>query len=161
MADALARPGIALKWPNDILLDGAKLGGILLETAVNAQGQLDWLVIGIGINLASAPDIAGRQIAALGTQSSPEHLAQNILAGLAQWRSVRQTEGWGAIRTAWLDRALPVGSLMTLRQGDRHVAGAFAGLADDGSLLLQTDGAVQAFASGEIWLPKEPENDAC
>lgn len=154
VAEALGRPGIALKWPNDILLGDAKLGGILIETADDGTGRLAWLVIGIGINLASAPAINGRLVAALG-DGEAEGLATRILDRLSHWQEAQQRQGWAVVRDAWLRLALPVGCAMSVRQGERAVHGHFAGLGDDGSLRLEQDGRVQAFSSGEIWLPQE------
>jgi len=156
-AESLDHPGIVLKWPNDLLFGGAKLGGILIDCATTAEGQLDWLVIGIGINLTCALDIEGRAVISLGSAIPPDMLATRIADSLSYWRRVRLLEGWGAIRTAWLARATPIGQTMTLRQGETVVGGRFAGLGEDGSLLLQTGGRVHAFSSGEIWL----ENNGC
>lgn len=152
VAQSLDRDDVVLKWPNDLLLGGAKCGGILVETAVGASGGLDWLVIGMGVNLTRVPDIEGRRLAAIGARTTPEALAERVLERLAHWRRLRLLDGWAPIRTAWLARAVPLGGLMTWRQGDHEIAGAFAGLGEDGSLLLATGGRVHAFSSGEIWL---------
>lgn len=152
VAESLDRAGVALKWPNDVLLHGAKLGGILIDCATDPAGDLAWLVIGIGLNLAAAPILADRTAASLSDGTTPEALATRIMARIDHWRRIRLLEGWHPIRTAWLSHALPVGTAMTLRQGSATVAGAFQGLAEDGGLLLQTGGRVHSFASGEIWL---------
>ena len=162
VAQALDRPDIALKWPNDILRNGKKLGGILIETRVGAEGRLDWLVIGIGLNLRTAPIIEGRDIAALLQTTDVELLGGAVLARITALRDLRKSQGWGPIRAAWLAHALPPGNAMTLRQQDRLIAGRFAGLGEDGSLLLDTDGRVQAFSTGEIWpTPGFWETSAC
>jgi BirA family biotin operon repressor/biotin-[acetyl-CoA-carboxylase] ligase len=150
---------LKLKWPNDVLLNGRKLAGILLDSAANAAGDLDWIVIGIGVNLTAAPEVPGRAVAAVAevaSQPPPEQVATSLLARLDHWREVRAREGFAAIRAAWLERAQPMGTPATLKVGDREYSGSFAGLADDGSLLLQTGGRVQAFAAGEI-VPRERE----
>ena len=148
VAESLDRSGVALKWPNDILFEGAKCGGVLVETATDAEGRLDWLVIGIGVNLASAPDLDDRKITSL-RGIAADDLAAQIMARVDHWRCIQD---WPSIRAAWLSHALPAGSRMTLRRETGDVCGSFAGLADDGSLLLQTAGRVHAFSSGEIWL---------
>ncbi len=153
-AEALERPGIALKWPNDILLDGAKLGGILVETSDDGAGFLQWLVIGIGINLAAAPRIVGRRVTTLGEGTAAD-VAGRILQRVSHWRTVQQHEGWASIREAWLVHALPAGHAMTLKQGTTVIEGHFAGLAENGGLLLNMAGRVQAFSAGEVWLVKE------
>ena len=151
VAEALDRRDIALKWPNDILRDGKKLGGILIETQANSLGRIEFVVIGIGLNLRASPMIEGRDLAALTDPPVPEVMAQAILQRLGHWRQIHD---WRAVRNAWQHHALPVGTAMTLRQAGRTVAGKFAGLAEDASLLLEIDGRVQTFASGEIWLPE-------
>lgn len=162
VAQALDQPGIALKWPNDILQNGKKIGGILIETQVGPSGLLDWLVIGIGLNLRTAPIVDGRDIAALAEAADADQLGRAIMARIAELRDLRQSQGWTSIRAAWLAHALPHDHPMTLRQQNLLIAGQFAGLGDDGSLLLKTDGRVQAFSTGEIWhSPAGLEQNAC
>ena len=147
------RASLTLKWPNDLLLSGRKLAGILLDSAADAAGALDWLVIGFGVNLAVAPELPGRAAAALAEVSpppAPEQAATSLLAHLDHWRKVRERDGFRSIRAAWLDRAQPIGEPATLKVGEREYNGAFAGVSDDGSLLLQMGARVQAFAAGEI-----------
>jgi BirA family biotin operon repressor/biotin-[acetyl-CoA-carboxylase] ligase len=144
---------LGLKWPNDVFLNGGKLAGILVDSAARADGTLDWLVIGIGVNLAVAPDVPGRAIACLADVAlppSPEAFARVLLARLAHWREVRGREEFAAVRAAWLKWAPPYASHVTLRVGERLIGGGFAGLAEDGSLLLNTGGHVHAFATGEV-----------
>ncbi len=156
LATALPDPGLlTLKWPNDVLLDGRKVSGILLDATARADGAIDWLVIGCGVNLAQAPEVPGRRtacVAEFAAPPAPEAMAEVLLARLAYWRGVRALEGFAPVRAAWLSRAQPVGTPLQLRYGGRLVGGAFAGLADDGSLLLATGGRVEAFATGEILL---------
>jgi BirA family transcriptional regulator, biotin operon repressor / biotin---[acetyl-CoA-carboxylase] ligase len=148
---------LSLKWPNDVLLHGRKLAGILLDSAANSTGGLDWLVIGFGVNLAVAPAIPERSVAALAEvvpPPPPEQLATSLLVRVDHWRAVRQHEGFQPIREAWLERAQPIGTPLTLRVGEHQYNGDFAGLADDGSLLLRAGGRVQSFAAGEL-VPQE------
>lgn len=156
VAEALAEFGVVLKWPNDILHDGAKLGGILIESSMAASGALDFLVIGIGLNLAHAPILPERRTATLAGAADPQVTAQRILDRISHWQSA----GWQAVRGAWLRHALPVGTEMTLRQGDTHCLGRFAGLSDDGSLLLAEGESVRLVSSGEIWLASETGESA-
>ena len=150
-AEALSGFGVTLKWPNDILHDGAKLGGILVESSLNAEGALDFLIVGLGLNLAHAPNLPDRRTASLHAALQPRPVAESILARVAHW----QGQGWDDVRRAWLDHALPVGAEMTLRQGDERRIGRFAGLGDDGCLLLDEGGSVRVVSSGEIWLASE------
>lgn len=152
VADVLDRPDIALKWPNDVLLGGAKLGGILVDCA-QQDGIFLWLVIGIGLNLAAAPQGLDRQVACLDGALAPEDVALRLLDRLAHWQGVVAAQGWAKLREAWLAHALPAGTAMTLRLGEQSIGGRFAGLAEDGGLLLETPSGTRHFTAGEIWLP--------
>ncbi len=144
--DALAPLApLTLKWPNDLLIGGRKLGGILLDAATSPAG-LDWLVIGFGANLGDAPDGAGALAA------DPATIAPAILAQIDAWRRVRALSGWSPIRAAWLARAHPAGTPVRVRAGGSEIAGAFDGLADNGALLLRADGRVHTVSTGDILL---------
>jgi BirA family biotin operon repressor/biotin-[acetyl-CoA-carboxylase] ligase len=130
-----AARGLMLKWPNDLLLDGAKLAGILIDSAVTAYGALDWVVIGIGVNIAAAPDIPGRRttsLAAAGGATTPEELAPGLAHALDRWLAA----GFADIRATWLARAHPIGTRLAIQNRETMVEGAFAGLAPNGGLLL-------------------------
>jgi BirA family biotin operon repressor/biotin-[acetyl-CoA-carboxylase] ligase len=158
LADALAphlppdAPALALKWPNDVLLGNAKVAGILAEAATGPSGELAWVALGIGVNLAHAPRLPdGRptvSLAACGVgPPAPDAFAAELLAALDRWRHVRARHGFGPIRAAWLDRGHPLGAPIAVGT----VSGHFAGLGEDGSLLLATaDGAVHAMVAGEV-----------
>lgn len=126
---------LRLKWPNDVLLRGAKLAGILVDAALGPGGA-EWLVIGIGANLVAAPALPDRPTAALadlGVTLAPAALAQAIAEALDRWAATP----WPETRAAWLDRAHPPGTPLAVHDGDRMIRGAFAGLAEDGALLLE------------------------
>ncbi len=145
---------LVLKWPNDVLLRERKLAGILIDTALDQSGGLRWLVIGIGANLAVAPEVPGRVTACLPDEGvappSPEAFARHLLARLAHWHSVLSRDGFDAIREAWLARAHPVGTALAVAFADQRVDGAFAGLSPEGHLLLRTPGGVRSFSTGEV-----------
>lgn len=153
VAEAMApyAPDLTLKWPNDVLRDDAKLAGILVDSAAGADGKLDWLVIGIGVNLAFAPEIEGRRIACIGDRApTPDAAAASLLDRIAYWHATYLRGGFAPIRAAWLARAHPPGTPLRLRQSARQIDGAFAGLAEDGSLLIETGGRVRAYVAGEL-----------
>jgi len=143
-----AMPGLPLllKWPNDLLLDGAKLGGILLER------QGDRVVIGFGVNLAAAPELPDRPAAHLGSRLTPEAFAP-LLAGamtrmVALWRSAEPAD----FARAWLARAHAAGSELNVHvsESDR-VSGQFEGIEADGALRLRLpDGSVRAIHAGDV-----------
>jgi BirA family biotin operon repressor/biotin-[acetyl-CoA-carboxylase] ligase len=149
-----AGASLALKWPNDLLLGGAKAAGILTEASAGAEGGIAWLSLGIGVNLAHAPEVPGRATACLAaTGIAPpdvETFAHRLLAAIDRRRLERATEGFGPIRAAWLARGPALGSHLAIRRQGADTAGTFAGLAEDGSLLLSTGGRVHAIASGEV-----------
>jgi BirA family biotin operon repressor/biotin-[acetyl-CoA-carboxylase] ligase len=158
LGDALApllpeEQALALKWPNDVLLRGRKLAGVLAESAATPEGGLEWLVIGIGVNLAVAPEVPGRAaacLAELAAPPAPEALARDLLARLAGWHRRRVLESFAPVRAAWLQRGPVPGAGVTLRLGAATLSGGFAGLGEDGSLLMQTGGRVRAFTAGEV-----------
>lgn len=137
---------LRLKWPNDVLMGEAKLAGVLCESAATPDGRLDWFIMGIGANLAAPPDLPDRATAGLGP-IPPESVACAMLLALERLRALWRAEGFGAIRTAWMARGPAMQSPLTLRGGR---SGHYAGLAEDGSLLLATEGRVHAVATGEV-----------
>lgn len=148
LAGFLHDPGvIRLKWPNDLLLDEAKLGGLLCESAAGQGGGIEWLVIGFGANLAHAPAVEGRAIACLGRHApAPEEAAAALLRQLDHWRG----QPFSAVRAAWMARGPAPGSRIAWRSGARRIEGVYAGLAEDGSLLIDTGAGPKAFGTGEI-----------
>lgn len=104
VAEALPAP-VKLKYPNDLMLNGAKLGGILIEA--EAEGaNIAWLVAGVGINIASAPQLVEQETVALGLELRPEDLAQEIMARVADWQHRIEKSGFAAVRQAWQAIAL-------------------------------------------------------
>ncbi len=153
MRDALQtysdRGSLVLKWPNDILSDdGGKLAGILVESAVTAAGRVEWLVIGFGANLAQAPRLTGRRTACLvaGAPPDPEPVARLILARFDDWLGLMERDGFAAIRTAWMEHAHPIGTVLT---ADGY-PGRFAGLSSDGLLLLDAAEGLQVVRTADV-----------
>ena len=159
LADAMAATlagcanAVTLKWPNDVLLRGRKVAGILTEGEAGGDGRLAFLVIGFGVNLAVAPEVSDRPVASLAELTeppAPDVFARALLAQLDRWRRRRMRHGFAAVREAWLTRGPARGAPIALRSGTATRHGAFAGLGSDGSLLLATGARVQAFAAGEV-----------
>lgn len=144
--------GLRLKWPNDLLRHGAKVAGILVEAA-QAEGPgaaPAWVVIGIGANLAVAPPLPDRPTATLASAPPPRVFAARLLARLDHWAAVEAREGFGPVRSAWMALGPDGGSPLTLRHGNAVLAGRFAGLAEDGGLLLDTPGGRRHIVAGEV-----------
>lgn len=140
---------IRLKWPNDLLAGNAKLAGILLER------QGDAVVVGVGVNLAVAPQVEGRtttSLTALGHPVSRDEFTRALATRwsdlLARWHLGE----WAVLRQQWLSRAHPVGTLLTVHDRDHGtIMGAFGGVDDDGVALLRlADGATRAIHAGDI-----------
>lgn len=145
------------KWPNDLLLDGRKAAGILLESSGVAAGRLDWLVIGVGLNIEEYPNISdgypATSLRALGAESVPvQELMARFIAGFAHWRARWQNEGLSVVREAWLDRAARLGENITVRLPDGQLNGRFCGLDDGGALLLDLpDGSRRTITAGDVF----------
>lgn len=147
---------LRLKWPNDILIGGAKTGGILIESSTNAAGLA--AIIGIGVNIASHPEGLDRPVthlAAHGAYLEPRELLNSISGTLAAWLAVwDEGRGFAAVREAWLTRAHPLGERMSINTGTEHVVGTFQGLDADGALLIAADGSVRQFTFGDVSLQR-------
>lgn len=142
-----SRGRLVLKWPNDVMLGAAKLAGILLERVG------DSVVVGIGVNLASAPRLPDREAAALGApdrDAFAADLARLLDVELDRWRSF----GLAPIVARWLAAAHPAGTPLAVGEpGETPVTGTFAGLTDDGALRLRlADGATRVIHAGEVRL---------
>ena len=145
---------VRLKWPNDVLVEGRKLAGILLESGSLSSGGL-WLAVGIGVNLAHHPEDSERpatDLAQHGASVTPEKAVERLADRFEHWRAVWAEQGFAAIRQAWLARAWGLGEPCTARLSDETVEGVFADLADDGTLRLDLpDGARRFISAGDVF----------
>lgn len=139
-AAAVAAPArLALKWPNDLMVDGAKAAGILMESIGDA------VIAGVEVNLAVAPRLSDRATAALaadGPAPTPAAFLGLLAPAFADWRARWRARGFAAIRAAWCARGPERGTPLSVTGGGRTVSGAFVGLGDDGGLLLADGGGV-------------------
>jgi BirA family biotin operon repressor/biotin-[acetyl-CoA-carboxylase] ligase len=141
---------VRVKWPNDVLVDGGKVAGILPESSIGQDGKVEYVVLGIGVNVGFAPVLAEMRYpgARLGgtVEDTLQKLAASLSARLAEWRS----EGFQAIRVAWLAKAGPVGAEVDVKLGTELVHGRFAGIDGDGGLLLDTQSGPRKIVAGEL-----------
>jgi len=136
-----------LKWPNDLLLDGNKLAGILLERSGNR------IVVGFGVNLASAPELPDRKAASLNDAVTPEGFAPLLAASFARMLELWRSGDTGALANAWLARAHPLGAPLTVHLSpEERISGHFDGIEPDGALRLRTDDGVQIVRAGDVSL---------
>ncbi len=141
---------LRLKWPNDLLRDGAKCAGVLAETALAEDGTLAWLGLGFGVNLAHAPALPDRATAHLATAEQPEAFAHRLLARLVHWQGRQRAEGFAPVRTAWQAWGPALATPLQLRQPQGHLLGTYAGLAEDGALLLNINNTLRRITTGEV-----------
>lgn len=145
---AVAGRALMLKWPNDLLLEGGKIAGILLERAG------DRIVAGFGVNLAVAPAIDGRSTASLDGALSPQAFAPLVAASMARIVALWRASEPATFAQAWLARAHAVGTPLAVHDGQgQRVAGRFDGLEADGALRVRLDGgAVEIVRAGDVSL---------
>jgi BirA family biotin operon repressor/biotin-[acetyl-CoA-carboxylase] ligase len=139
---------LLLKWPNDLIVDGAKLAGILLER----NGER--IVIGFGVNLAATPDIPGRLAAHLGGGISPQAFAPLLAGAMSRLLVVWRTADPHDFAKAWLARAHPVGTALSVHGADSAIlSGRFEGIEPDGALRLRlAGGQVEIVRAGDVSL---------
>ena len=142
---------LMIKWPNDLLADGAKISGILLE------GAGDAVVVGIGVNLAHHPtdiDRPATSLAALGVGApDPGDFAEELAASFAAGLSRGRNDGLGALLVRWQARAHPPGTALRVNAPDGVLEGLYDGLDGDGALRLKTaDGRLHIVHAGDIFL---------
>lgn len=143
------------KWPNDVLLNGRKVSGILLESEMNAAGAVDWLIIGIGVNVVDHPADTPYPSSSLREEGCINADATTLLEGLAAclaaWLGRWRAEGFAPIRAAWLARAFGLGLVQTARLEREEVTGRFVDLDGDGAMLLETATGRRRVAAGEVF----------
>ena len=143
------RAAVTLKWPNDVLVDGRKLSGILLESGG------DWLAIGIGVNLASHPEGTEFPATSLSAQCvmppAPDAALAVLAARFAHWHAIWDGQGFEPLRAAWLARAQGLGGPIRARLPHEERHGAFEGMDATGALLLREPGGLRAITAGEVF----------
>jgi len=159
VASALS-PKLALKWPNDLLVAGRKLSGILLESSARAGAPLEAVVIGFGVNCASHPesvDYPVTSLAAEGAVVSPADLFEALMASFgATYGNWALGEGFAAVRSLWVARAAGIGEAITVRLPNREIRGTFEALGPDGALAVRgADGALTHVAAGEVFFASD------
>lgn len=146
--------GFALKWPNDVLLNGGKLAGILLE-----RGKAH-LAIGIGVNLIDAPNAAQVEegatapvslLSETGARVTPEEFLDILAPAYARWEGQFTTYGFEPIRTAWLARAARLGTLIRARTVRDEHHGTFDTVDENGNLVLNTAKGPMAIAAADVF----------
>jgi BirA family transcriptional regulator, biotin operon repressor / biotin---[acetyl-CoA-carboxylase] ligase len=154
----LAAGRARLKWPNDLMLDGRKAAGLLLESGALADGR-NWFAIGVGFNLLAAPEGVGQETAALADLApravlAPETVANDFAERLSSWAARLDREGFAPLRAAWETRAYGLGDAASVDLGSATLAGISRGLSPRGELMLELpNGEMRAVAAGDILFP--------
>ncbi len=150
---------LSLKWPNDVLLNGGKLAGILLESS-GAAGAVNHLFVGIGVNLMETPMKEWLEPQAVwpvsvhgetGVQVTPEQFLDVLAEAYARYEQQFQTFGFEPIRQAWLQRAARLGEVITARTGKEEQEGTFETVDGEGNLVLNTAKGRVTIAAADIF----------
>ena len=147
---------IRCKWPNDVLVDGSKIAGILLEAEAIGEAA-PALVLGIGVNIESHPEglaYAVTSVAAAGGRIEAEALLERLAGRLFHWYQQWKRSGFAPVRERWLNFAIGLGELVELRLEGQVVRGRFAALDPSGALLLELpDGGRRLVTAGDVFYP--------
>ncbi|MBT5110957.1 MAG: biotin--[acetyl-CoA-carboxylase] ligase [Rhodospirillaceae bacterium] len=144
------------KWPNDILVDGAKIAGILLESAGGGRDQpVDWLVLGCGVNIVSNPKdtlYPATHLHAFNESVATIEVLTAFVQRLSHWRDEWVENGVEPIRKAWLERVMGLGEAITVRTATAQTTGRFVDLDSDGALILEAPGgAISRITAGDVF----------
>jgi len=162
--EELLPPGVSLhyKWPNDVLIDGRKTAGVLLESAMAAAGGLAWLVVGIGINVISHPDYVSYPATHLAAHRAGTDLGvllERVAKKFLVWHKVWRRGAFAEIRERWLERAVGVGGAIEVSLDSGLLHGEFVTVDDDGALVLTAqDGARIRVPAGDVYFPSRCMN---
>lgn len=145
-----------IKWPNDLLFKNKKIAGILIESHVEYPDILEWLVLGFGLNICSAPIIEGKELGCLkdfvtGDLPQAVEVSKKIQEYLTYWIECLIQGKALFIRDAWLQRSLPLDTSLIVKQGNYSYKGIYKGVDQQGFLLLQTPTALESFSAGELF----------
>lgn len=149
----LASPGLLqYKWPNDLMLDGRKLGGILIEAS--PKGQSPMVAIGLGLNVASKPPgLSAACLDEFGVVATVPEILQTVCRSFDQWYQLWRRDGFAPVRERWLAAAHRPGDDIEVRFPDGTTReGSFQDIDRSGALVLkQADGKTELIATGEVF----------
>ncbi|MEX0644329.1 MAG: biotin--[acetyl-CoA-carboxylase] ligase [Parvularculaceae bacterium] len=164
VADTIAhfapRAPLTLKWPNDVLLDGGKISGILLEL-VSAAGGNPLVALGVGVNIVSKPATADYPTARLidhldVAPPRPTEFLRELDASLARWVAQWREAGFAPIRKAWLEIAAGLGAKISVRLPTETIEAVFRDLDQSGALILDCAGTPRLVSAGAVFPAPAP-----
>jgi BirA family biotin operon repressor/biotin-[acetyl-CoA-carboxylase] ligase len=146
---------VALKWPNDVLCGGKKISGILLEAGPSTSDRIQWLIVGIGLNVVQTPTGQGNATSLKNegdNAADPENVIADFCERFLAWYRIWQEDGFQVVRDAWLARAHGIGQPIRMRLHDETMDAVFDGVDETGALLAQlTDGTTRRVTGGEVF----------
>ena len=149
------REGLSYKWPNDVLLRGRKLAGILLETELGEGEAPKFVVVGVGINLVSSPRDTEFPATSMAEEDlgivSPSGAIEGFASHFQAWEGCWRQEGFAPIRAAWRARAIALGEPIRVRLEPATLHGRFIDIDQQGALLLENAGELRRVTAGEIF----------
>ncbi len=154
-----AGPKLALKWPNDVLVNSGKIAGILLES-LTPHGRFEGVAVGIGVNLVAAPtsdDVEARAVPPVsvkgesGVDVTSDMFLSHLAPAFVQWDAQLATYGFAPIRTAWLSHAAKLGETITARLPNEDVTGRFETVDENGYLILTTAKGPRTIAAADVY----------
>ncbi|MCB1529827.1 MAG: biotin--[acetyl-CoA-carboxylase] ligase [Rhodospirillales bacterium] len=140
-----------LKWPNDILVDGLKISGILLESNIKNDSEIEYLVVGVGVNVFAPPEGAAGLDALKEKPVYVNVFRDDFLACFAESYGLWREKGFAPIREEWLKQAHGLNGPMSVRFPEVSYSGIFDGLDESGALLLDQEGRTRTFTAGEVY----------
>ena len=149
-------PSIAIKWPNDILLNGKKVAGILIETGIRAASKkLHYINIGIGMNIRNHPEISGREVTSVNQYSSKIISSDELLYPLKKkilfWLDKVNEYQWSDLKKLWLRHAHHLGKEISTTYNGEKISGIFEDLGEEGDLIMRlSDGRKLEINSGIV-----------
>lgn len=157
LALRIDRDRLAVKWPNDVLLNGGKVAGILLESSGRA-GAVEWLSIGIGVNLEAVPgevsDAAFPPVSLAGEGGEPvdqDEMLSMLASNMATEERIFSELGFGPIRESWLRKAARLGEVITARTARDTFTGTFETVDEAGQLVLQTPKGRMTIPAADVY----------
>lgn len=150
---------IKLKWPNDVLLNNAKMSGILLE-----KGAEKYMIVGVGVNVAASPKIENAvyditSLADADIKIKPQELLHLFMESFSQNLSLLQANGFAVLREKWLENAKNLGKEIIVRQNGTKEKGIFKGIDENAALLMETPAGVKKILAGDVFFEEINKKD--